>query len=272
LSSSPWFFVPIHFGHLIIFTSIFGGIMKKYFILSVSTFLALVSLSCSQGFHGSNAPTPTPNNASGAPNDPSSPPAPVPGTSADWNNFEFSAQVAGGLNTHFQAVTVDKVAKTITITLPLPFDSRLLALLGSAPVPKVNGAVIALVNLADGTTALSVTVPLSHLVNPLSGLPTMSLPNGDKLPEMTNGAAPSTQLLLKGKLPISLYINEMSIGIFVNTPFDPSIATHVSLNGSTGNQVGGLYSIPYKLNQTDGGFYIVVNVPKTYTDLIRQNL
>ncbi len=244
--------------------------MKKHFL--ILTLISLMSFSCSQGFHGSNATPTSNNNASGNPNDPTNPPSPVPGNSTDWNNFDFSAQVGGGQNTHFQSVSVDKVAKTITIILPLPFDSRLLALLGSVPVPKMNGVVVTLVKLADSSTALSVTVPLTHLVNPLSGLPVTNLPNGDKLPEMANGAAPSTQILLKGKLPISIYVNEMSVGIFVNTPFDPSIATHVSLNAKNGENVGGLYSIPYKPNQTDGGFYIVVNVPKSYTDLIRQNL
>ncbi len=243
--------------------------MKKHILLSLSTVLTFATLSCSSGFHENNATPTTPNTQTGG----QTPgPGGAPNPSPDWNNFDFNAKIAGGLNSNFKAVTIDKVNKTITLLLPLPLDASLSGLLGSIQVPQVAGAVIALTQLPDLTPVLSITVPLANLVKPISGLPTQSLPNGDKLPDMPADAAPSTQVLLKGKLPVYLYISHMAISVFVNTPFDPTISTHVFLNDNSGNQVGGVYAIPYKANQKDGGFYIAVNVPSIYTDLILGNL
>ena len=252
--------------------------MKNYLLLSHCGFVSLLGLtlfSCSPGaVHDNGASPATTSSTQGIPGGGPSPNTPgnAAGAGADWNSFNFNAQITGGLNSKFQAVSIDKINKTITLLLPLPFDASLSGLLGSTPVSKISGAVIALTQLPDLTPVLSVTLPLATLVKPVTGLLTQSLPNGDPLPDMTGGAAPSTQVILKAKLAISLYISPMSASVFVNTPFDPSISTHMILQDNNGNNVGGVYAIPYKPNQKDGGFYLVVNVPSGLADLILRNL
>lgn len=238
--------------------------MKKYILITGISFLMF---SC-----GSSSPYSAPatsNAASGAPAGPTGPTSPNNG----WNNFNFSANISGGSSASFQAVSIDKVNKTITVSLPLPFDATLAGIIMSAPLPNVSGATIAFGQLTDGTPVLTVTLPLGSIAKGVTGLPTTTLPDGSPLPGMPANSEPSTQVQVgKGKIPVYVYIGHMSIGLFVNTPFNPTIATHFGLTDNNANSVGAIYSIPYIAPAKTGGFFLNVNVPSQYTQLILNNL
>ncbi len=239
--------------------------MKKYILLASTS---LIMCAC-----GGNSPytTPAVNNSSGTggvtPN-----PTP-PADSAAWKDFDFTGIITGGSNSSLLSITIDKVKKTITIRLPLPFDSSLAGILVNTPLPAINGASIAFGQLPDLTPVLSVTLPLASIAKGVTGLPTSSLPNGDPLPGMPTSSAPSTQFQLgSAKIPVYVYIGHMSVGLFLNTPFDPTIATHFQITDNNNNSVGAIYSIPYKSLHKDGGFFLNVNVPTEFTQLILSNL
>ncbi len=238
--------------------------MKKYILLTSLSFL-MFACGASSPYTGT-----TTNGASGAGG---TTPTPTPPDNSAWNNFNFTATITGGSSSNFLSVTIDKIKKTITLSLPLPFDSSIAGILEKATIPAINGASISFGQLPDLTPVLTVTLPLSAIANGVTGLPTSSLPNGDPIPGMPANAEPSTQVTVgNGKIPVYVYVGQMSIGLFVNTPFDPTISTHFQLTDNDGNSAGGLYSIPYKAPNKDGGFFLNVNVPSQFTKLILSNL
>ena len=240
--------------------------MKNYILVAGLSFLML---SCGSAGSPVTAATGTNNNGSS-----SSGSGTTGGDNSAWTNFNFSASVSGGSSSTYQAVTINTANKTITVSLPLPFDSSLAGIVLNTPLPSVNGATLAFSQLADGTPVLTVTLPLASIVKPVTTLPVSTLPNGNPLPGMPANAEPSQQIQVgKGKIPAYVYIGQMSVGLFVNTPFDPTLSTHFQLTDNSGNSVGGIYSIPYtSKTQKDGGFYLNVNVPAKYTQLILENL
>ena len=239
--------------------------MKNY-ILTAG--LSLVLMSCGPAGTPMSSTTNSNNNGS------SSSGSTGGDASAAWNNFSFSANVSGGSSSNYQAVSIDKVNKTITVSLPLPFDSTLAGIIMSQPLPAIRGATVAFGQLPNGTPILTVTLPLASIVKPISGMPTSTLPSGAPLPGMPANAEPSEQVQIgKGRIPAYVYIGQMSIGLFVNTPFDPTLSTHFQLTDNNGNAVGAIYSLPYtSQNHKDGGFFLNVNVPSKYTQLILDNL
>lgn len=238
--------------------------MKNDILIVVLSFLML---SCgSAGTAVSPAATATNNSGSSAP---------APGSaSSAWTNFNFYANISGGSNSSYQAVSINTANKTITVSIPLPFDSTLGGIIMNEPLPSVPGATIKFGQLSDGTPVLTVTLPLSSIVKPVTTLPTSALPNGNALPGMPANSEPSEQIQIgRGKIPAYVYIGRMSVGLFVNTPFNPTIATRFQLTDNIGNFVGAIYSLPYTSStQKDGGFFLSVNVPSQYTQLILNNL
>jgi len=244
--------------------------MKKLSFISVLCFL---TTSCGGGGGTPySAPTNPNNGSSSTPGGPSSTTPPT-NSATTWGNFNFTASVSGGANSSFQTVSINTTNKTITVSLPLPFDSTLDGILVNTPLPQVKGATLAFTQLADGTPVLTVTLPLSAIATGVTGLPTSTLPDGSPIPGMPASSEPEVQVQVgSGKIPVYVYIGQMSVGLFVNTPFDPMIATQFQINDGSGDSVGAIYSIPYVSPNKNGGFFLNVNVPSQYTQLILSNI
>ena len=196
-----------------------------------------------------------------------------------WNNLSIEGTVTSGRwadTAQAKVLELDKTNKMIVIRLPMganPFvDGNLLEL----PVKDVPGIQMTLEPMPDNAgTVLVLRIPLKVVAKGVDFLPAARLPNGDPLPAIADGELPSFAVSLTNLASIkaSVYLGRSTVGIFVNTPFDPTLRLTAPIRDSANTRTWGyLSSIPAKSETVQGGFFISLALPDDIARIIDNNL
>jgi hypothetical protein len=239
-------------------------------ILVCSLATGLIS-ACSSSFQTSATPANSASNAPGGDGSGQTPGGKTPQTPSSleaWKQLDVSASLAGGAFAGVRVLDIDKDSKDLILRLPMP----LIGLDGtsvSIPIDKIPGAKLSLEPLARGGSALALRIPLKAVIRGDVQLsdPTR-LPNGDKLPGVPSGEAPSTavEILKSKKIAASVYLSKAFVGLYVNTPFDPTIGLQTPFRNGT-RTWGMLTTVPAK-GDVPGGFFISVQLPSDVARII----
>lgn len=263
-------------------------------IIATGCFATLTLTACGSGFSplgisssdsSSTSPAPAPGAANGSTgsggNGASATPAPTPTATPPANsalqNIDLSGILFGGLFGNLQVLTLDPVAKQLILSLPMPALSSLEGVGLQIPLSQIPGATYGIDSLPNGGTSLALHVPLSALMNGVSTLTPSALPNGDPLPQIPHGELPAMAVQLNSSgIKATIYLAAQTLGIFVNTPFDPLISLQVPIKSADGTQIYGyLTTIPaHRAPQVpaQGGFFISVEIPNNIAQEIDSSL
>lgn len=198
----------------------------------------------------------------------------TPPTDTEWKNLNMNGQLGSGRFAFKQVVTIDKTTKELVLSLPMPANPYIDGMIIDVPLTKLPGAHARLEALEGGGSALVLRVPLSYLLKGVDFLPASRLPNGDPLPAIPDGEMPSMaiQLAKNKNINATFYLAVDTLGIYVNSPFNPLIYISVPIKSDDGRRTWGyLTSIPAK-GEHDGGFFISVQIPDDIARIIDNNL
>jgi hypothetical protein len=202
-------------------------------------------------------------------------PAPAPG-STDWQKLSMNGKLSTGRFSGMQVVTIDKVTKELVLSLPMPANPYLDGVMVDFPLAQLPGAHVHLDALPSGGSALSLRVPLAALLKGVAIGDPARLPNGDPLPAIPSGQMPSAAVSLSniaGKnINATIYMAVATIGIFVNTPFNPLFSLSVPIRSEDKTQTWGYLTLVPAKTGHDGGFFISVQIPNDIAIIIDNNL
>jgi hypothetical protein len=201
----------------------------------------------------------------------------TPGVGAsEWDKLSMNGQVSAGRFASVQVISIDKVTKELVLSLPMPANPYLDGAMIDVPLVQLPGAHIHLDAIAGGGSALSLRVPLASILKGVAIGNPQSLPNGDPLPAVASGQLPSAAVSLSnvaGKnINATIYLAVSTLGIYVNTPFNPLVSLSIPIKSEDKTQTWGyLTSVPAKTGQ-DGGFFISIHIPDAIARVIDNNL
>lgn len=188
---------------------------------------------------------------------------------------DLKGTIDSGQYTGLQAISIDPTTKMILLTLPLPAVAGLPTDVGAA-VGKIPGATVSSTmitlpssgNIEFSVPVIQVQIPLSAFLNGVTMADPTQIPGGAAL-ALPSGEMPSVAFSFKsGKYPLTIYIEPKAVGVFVNTPFDPTVGITAQIqNASKTKTLGYFLSIPRSMNNNIGGFFISFRVPD---DIARQ--
>ena len=196
-------------------------------------------------------------------------------TKNEWSALSVEGTVATGRWENSKVIELDKANKMLVIRMPMaanPFiDGNLLEL----PVKDVPGIQMSLEPMQDGGSVLVLRVPLKYVAKGVDFLPAARLPNGDPLPAIADGELPSFAVSLTNLAAIkaTVYLGRSTVGMFVNTPFDPTFNFTAPIRNSASTRIWGyLSSIRAKSEAVQGGFFISLALPDDIARIIDNNL
>jgi hypothetical protein len=195
-----------------------------------------------------------------------------------WQSLSMDGSPNRGDYKAVQVVTIDKSTKELVVTLPMPmlpnYDGSPLSLNPSQP----PGATLTLGLIDTNNLSLTLRVPLKDLMTQLSSSPAAAgLPNGDPLPNVTNGSLPSVTIPLTqlGSISANLYFSLKQVALYVSTPYDPQFSIQIPIQDNTGTRTWGyLTSVPAKTSPSaiNGGYLISISIPADIGNVISSNL
>lgn len=202
----------------------------------------------------------------------------TPGGNQEWEKLSMDGKLSFGRFGGRRVVSIDKVTKELVVSLPMPANSFIDGLSIAAPVPQIPGAKFGLEAIPGGGSALVLRVPLSHLLQKVAFTEPSKLPNGDPLPRIADGEMPSIAVQLNEikNIKATFYLAVQTLGIFVNTPFDPFFTMEIPIMSEDGvRTLGYLHLIPAKkapLAPADGGFFLSIQIPDEFARIIDDNV
>jgi len=188
-------------------------------------------------------------------------PQPSPPT---WESLKLDGTLDSGRFVGRKVLSLDKEAKELVITMPLPANPDIDFLDSiEIPISKVPGMTVRIEPLFGGGSNVTLRVPLTALIKGIDFPPPARLPNGDPLPSVASGHMPAMAVFLpniKG-YDLTLYLDVGAVALFVPTKFDPMFKITAWIRNEDKTRTwGSLTTIPAKGNY-DGGFFISVQLP-----------
>lgn len=228
---------------------------------------------CSSGFSPGSQSGPS-QSASNAPAGNTGPVIPAD----PWQGANMNGKVGGGRFGDMPVLRIDKVAKEIVVSLPMPANPYIDGIGLQVPIEQLPGARAGIEPISGGGSALVLRVPLHYLIKGVDFLPANRLPNGDPLPAIPDGELPSLAIQLNNikNIKATVYLSVQTIAVFVNTPFDPLIYLQLPIKSELGTRTWGyLTTIPAKKapqTPADGGFFLGIQIPDDLARIIDDNL
>lgn len=216
------------------------------------------------------------NNANGTIDPGKTPDANGGGSSSSdaWNNLKVDGVVSDGWAANTPVVELDKANKELVVRLPMLANPFLILGMPSIQLPEIPGARLTLEPLPNDRLALALRIPLSRFLKGIESIPPSKLPNGDPLPGVPDGEMPSVavQLTRIRDIKASIYLSPATVGIFVNTPFDPTYNVSVPIRNEARTQILGYFSSVAAKSTYEGGFFISVKLPSEIARIIDDNI
>ncbi len=195
-----------------------------------------------------------------------------------WNKVSFDGFPQGGSFFNKLVVKIDKVKKTLVMTLPIPLIP--LIQFPEYQIPEIPGAKVSFEQQTDGTKLIKVEIPLTHIVRGIELNPgTGTLPNGDALPGFPDGEMPGTTVSIPGLVGwnMHIYVGAEASAVFIEVPgftipgdiggFLPSQLTYPIKNSDKTKILGYLSYVAPKGTYA-GGAYIAAQLPKDLAALL----
>lgn len=230
-------------------------------ILLISTLIA-----CSEkGFQAANLNM-TSVNQSGS----SSTPAVKQPTAYD--KLDLEGYVDGGSYDNTFAVNLDKPNNALIINLPIPagpFTNLYV------DIPDLKGAKIRTYYDSNNLPQVAVSVPLSYILGGVKNIPAARLPNGNALPAMPSGEAPSLAFGLNqnSENKVYLYIGVNAIGLYIENSYIPSyLGMTFPIKNKMKTKILGYFTLVPKSGNFNGGLFCSVPLPVEVSKIIDDHL
>lgn len=172
----------------------------------------------------------------------------------------YNGFISSGIYENKQVLSVNIATSEFQISVPLGRNVSLT--LVDTPVAQVPGAHAYTADLADGTKVLVLAIPLKYSLKNIPSFPKGVLPSGDPLPGAVPGPLATKAIALGGRdnVVLHLYFGADTLGIFVETNFDPYAKIQADILNKIQDRLGVLTFIPAK-----GGFrpgvYLSMTLP-----------
>lgn len=226
---------------------------------------------CSQGGFSAAVPASSSNQSSqdtGGGSGGGTTPTTPPNSSPELDSLNMKGRISGGSYDQSLAIDLDKKKGEVLVYIPMTGLAGLE--ITELEVSTAKGIKVGLARTPDGTQALAVRIPAKYILKGISTFPAGRLPNGDALPQIAGGELPTTALTLtrNGEARMHLYLGVETLGIFVETKFDPYIRLTLPIKNEAGTRTLGYFSlIPEKISYR-GGFFISVQLPRDISRIL----
>lgn len=233
---------------------------------------ALVSVllgACSQGGFSAADVSSSIDNNSQSDDSGSSPTTPTPpATSPELEKLSMKGRISGGSYDQSLAIDLDKKKGEVLVYIPLTGLSGLE--ITELELTAAKGIKIGLATTSDGAKALAVRVPAKYILKGMDRFPAGKLPNGDPLPQIAGGELPTTMVPItrNGEARMHLYFGVETLGIFVETKFDPYIRLTLPIKNEAGTKTLGYFSLIPEKSSSRGGFFISVQLPRDVSRIL----
>jgi hypothetical protein len=202
-------------------------------------------------------------------------PVPEPNNDEAWRQMKVDGTVTGGRFDKARTIELDKANKQLVIRLPMLANPYIDGTLINGPIRQLPGASLSLEPLPQGGSALVLRIPLEHVLKGAALSSPSKLPNGDPLPGVPDGELPSLGIQLNNikNIKATIYLGPTLVGLHVNTPFDPFIATRWPIRNADATRTWGyFFTLPAKPSVADGGFFLTFALPDDLARIIDNHL
>lgn len=191
------------------------------------------------------------------------------GTTNPIQNVDMKGYIDGGTYEKSQTFDFDKEKGELLISLPLGMDSSIM--IGGGSIQQLPGVTFSTTIKADGNYYLVLHVPVRYFLRSVTTLPPGKLPNGQAVPGMPSGEAPTLafQLNPNSSRKVYLYLGVEAVGVYVESPWlscfgSPICLSYLSYpikNQAKTKVLGNFYMFMPSTGKKDGGFFITSIIP-----------
>lgn len=204
------------------------------------------------------------NNGQSTPTTPTAPSA--------YDKLDLDGYVSGGAYDGNFAMSIDKVNNALLVNLPIPAGpfSNLYV-----DIPDLKGAKIKTYYDANNKAQVAISIPLQYVLHGVSTLPSTKLPNGNPLPAMPSGEAPSLAFSLNNNSEnkIRIYIGVNAVGMFIESSYIPEyIGLTLPIKNKAQTKILGYFSIVPKSGSYNGGLFVASLIPNDIAKIIDDHL
>lgn len=190
-----------------------------------------------------------------------------PGNTLD--SVDMKGYVAGGDNEGLKSIDFDKVRGELILTVPVGLDFTVPLLTGS--IQKYPDILFQTTKGNDGKTYFVIRVPVKYVLRGVNNTSPSRLPNGDPLPGVPAGEAPSVGFSLSAgdNRKVYIYMGVEVVAVYFETtflscqpswPICPSTIALPIYNQNRTKQLGTFAAVVGK-NGGNGGFYVATQIP-----------
>lgn len=238
-------------------------------VKNTKLFAALVSLlilsACSQGFKATGDEA-LDQESSGN----SDTVTPTPSGPSEFDKLDLRGHVDGGMYDKALSFDLDKVNNALIINLPIPANPFIDLYLD---IPELKGAKIKAYQDAQQNSFVAISIPLKYVVKGASFLPSNKLPNGQSLPRMPSGEAPSLAISLGNNQKVHLYIGVNAVGMYIESSYIPSnFGVTLPIKNQARTRILGYLTIVPKTTNFNGGVFVALPLPAQVAKIIDDHL
>lgn len=205
-------------------------------------------------------------NASASTPTPTTPPV------SAYKALDMTGYVSGGLFDKAFAIDLDKVNDALIIGLPIPAGPFTQL---NVDIPQLKGAKIKTYVDANGKGQVAISIPLQYVLHGVSGIPSSALPNGNPLPAMPTGEAPSLAFSLNNnnENKVRLYIGVDAVGMFIESSYIPNyLGLTLPIKNKDKTKILGYFTIVPKVGTYNGGLFVALPIPNSIAKIIDDHL
>lgn len=179
-----------------------------------------------------------------------------------WKNVDVDGYVdmgvAGGKH---QIIRIDKVAKTVILSAPLPANP--LGGIGKIDLVELPGAYVEIGPDANGDTELRIVVPMQYFAKGVEIADPKALPNGRPLPTVPGGELPRIAVhITNSNGELYLYLSSTVFAVYVPVPgFNPFIQYEWPVKNRDKSKILGYVAVVPAVKPHTGGIFSSFMIP-----------
>lgn len=195
-----------------------------------------------------------------------------PAQPSAYDQLDMEGYVSGGSYDNNFAVKLDKANNALIINLPIPAGpfSNLYV-----DIPDLSGAKIKSYYDSNNKPQVALSIPLKYVLRGVTTLPAAKLPNGNPLPAMPSGEAPSLAFGLNqnSENKVYLYIGVNAVGLYLENSYIPEyLGMTFPIKNKAQTQILGYFTIVPKSGNFSGGLFTSFPLPNEVAKIIDDHL
>ncbi len=196
----------------------------------------------------------------------------TPTTPSAYDKLDMEGYVSGGSYDNNFAVKLDNANNALIVNLPIPAGpfSNLYV-----DVPDLKGVKIKTYYDSSNRPQVALSVPLKYVLRGVTTLPASKLPNGNALPAMPSGEAPSLAFSLNANSEnkVYLYIGVNAVGLYIENSYIPQyIGITMPIKNKAQTKILGYFTIVPKSGNFNGGLFTSFPIPNDIAKIIDDHL